>query len=68
MKNKLIGLCVVFIVTFAQSVFAGGPEKGELTVRGRGAISSIDIKYNISQLMGESNTLMENNAKTLPLI
>ena len=39
-------------------LFAGGPEQGSLTVQLENQpISSIDIKYNISQLMGEPTVL-----------
>ncbi len=51
---RSLGFILLLASTATFTALAGGPEKGELTVQVKGEpITSFDIKYNISQLMGE---------------
>jgi hypothetical protein len=51
---KLLRITFLLSLLALCRVTAAGPGKGELTVRPSGQpISSIDIRYNLSQLMGE---------------
>ena len=73
--KKIISLASIIAIVSTANVLASGPGKGELKVRGSGAITSIEVKYNISQLMGEptvlavykwsSSTLKEINSDTV---
>ena len=41
------------LLALSATLLAGGPGQGETTVRGTGSISKLEVKYNLSQLMGE---------------
>ena len=51
MKTTAGLICLFFLTTGV--VFAGGPGKGTITVHPQGAVSSLSVRYNISQLMQE---------------
>ncbi|MCE1190509.1 MAG: hypothetical protein LWX56_15375 [Ignavibacteria bacterium] len=46
-------LFTVAFLLISSLAFANGPGKGELTVWDQGAIHRIDVRYNLSQMMGE---------------
>ena len=46
-------LIVLLALAVGAGAFAGGPGRGEITVRPGDAISRLSVRYNISQMMGE---------------
>jgi len=52
--KKYLTICLALFSLLTASAKAGGPENGSLTISLKNQpITSVDIKYNISQLMGE---------------